>query len=78
MWKRLQNRAQGNKEPTIGPPRLIETTYQNGSWDKLPNVSDVQNSSYQVSITATHNQRPSVQRNGSSKDALAELPSLPL
>ncbi|KAI9688638.1 MAG: hypothetical protein M1822_000995 [Bathelium mastoideum] len=77
MWKRLQNRAQGNKEPTIGQPQLIETTYQDGSWDKMPSVSDAQNSSYQVSVTANNNRRPPMQRNGSSKDALAELPSLP-
>ena len=78
MWKRLQNRAQGNKEPNIGRPQLIETTYQDGSWDKMKNLGDAQNSNYRVSITAGNNPRPPVQRNGSSKDGLGELPSLPL
>ncbi|KAF2236825.1 hypothetical protein EV356DRAFT_497744 [Viridothelium virens] len=77
MWKRLQQRAQGNKEPSIGRPQLIETTYQDGNWDNMPSVSNAQNSNYQVSITAGDGQRPPMQRNGSSKDGLAELPQLP-
>lgn len=64
MWKRVPrfNRA---KENNIGNPSLIETTYDEKTLQRLPDVSDALNS------------RPALERKGTD-DTVTSLPPLDL
>lgn len=63
MWKRVPRFNRGKENVDIGNPSLIETTYDEKALQKLPGVSDAQNT------------RPRLERQGTD-DSNNSLPPL--